>query len=194
MKRRLALLILALASCRESHLQGDLDVLRREMKELESQIPPEAPIWIDAFDRVIEDDGADVPDPIYKHVAKHLAKMTDEEISKQSQGQFPMREALEHPAKFRGKFWKVRGTITRFWPLDADLADGTIAKVFAGILFHQGTKQVGVHVLYKPELIYSKEDVVEFDGLFLKVMEFETKAGGTLRLPFFMARSLRKFY
>lgn len=194
MKRTLGLLMLGLASCRESHLQGDLDVLRREIKELESQIPPEAPIWIDAFDRVIEDDGADVPDPIYRHVARHLATMTDDEITNQSQGLFPVKEALENPSGFRGKFWKVRGTITRFWPLDAELAEGKITKVFAGILFHQDTKQVGVHVMNKPELIYSKEDVVEFDGLFLKVMEFETKAGGTMRLPFFMARSLRKFY
>lgn len=186
--------MLALASCREPPLRGELEVLRREIRELESQIPPEAPIWIDAFDRVIEDDGADVPDPIYRHVAKHLSRMSDEAISAQSQGLFPVKEALDQPTKFRGKFWKVRGTITRFWPLEADLEDGKIDRVFAGILFHQDIRQVGVHVLYKPELIYSKEDVVEFDGLFVKVMEFETRAGGTLRLPFFMARSLRKFY
>ena len=57
-----------------------------------------------------------------------------------------------------------------------------------------GETPVLVHVLQKPDVMVLGTDSVECSGLFLKILTQHGKDGSVVNAPFFLAKSLRKYY
>jgi len=191
-------LFLALASCGKPGLRGPLAELRAEIQELERSIPPEAPLWPDqgenAFNKYIEDYTPRIPDFIYNHVSTKLAGMTEAEFDAGVQPKFDIEETIARPAAYRGKLYRVSGRIGHLAP-ERHKVEGTgkIREVFAGTMF-VGEQPVHFHVVLKPDVLYLGTDEVDFIGVFVKVLGYPKPGEPTLAAPFFMARSLRKYY
>jgi hypothetical protein len=199
--RGIALLtLLLLAACGKPGLRGQIDQLRAEIQELEREsVSPQAPLWPDqgegAFNRYIEDFTPRIPDFIYNHVATKLVAMTDAELNGLAQPKGDIQAILAKPGDSRGKLWRVSGRIGHLAPERAsvDTASKTTREVYVGTLF-SGDQPVHFHVLQKPDVVYLGSDEVDFVGVFVKVLGYPKPGEETVSAPFFMARSLRKYY
>lgn len=191
-------LFLALASCGQPGLRGPLAELRAEIQELEGSIPPEAPLWPDqgdtAFNKYVEDYTPRIPDFIYNHVSSKLAAMTEADFDAAVQPKFDLEEIIANPVPHRGKLYRVSGRIGHIAP-ERQKVEGTnkIREVFAGTLFI-GEQPVHFHVVLKPDVLYLGTDEVDFIGVFIKVLGYPKPGEPAVSAPFFMARSVRKYY
>ncbi|HZN61877.1 MAG TPA: hypothetical protein VFC90_05680 [Planctomycetota bacterium] len=202
MNSRLALLAaaaLSLASCgREPGLRGQITQLRAEIQDLEREVSIEAPLWPDqgenAFNRYIEDYTPRIPDFIYNHVNAKLAAMTEADFDAAVQPATDLKELIAHPIPARGKLWRVSGRIGHLAPERHSLVGTTKSReVFAGTLF-AGDQPVHFHVVLKPDVVYLGSDEVDFIGVFVKVLGYPKPGEPTVSAPFFMAKTVRKYY
>ena len=201
MTRALALFsLLMLSACGKPGLRGQIDELRAEIQMLEREsVSPEAPLWPDqgenAFNRYIEDFTPRIPDFIYNHVASKLIAMTDAELNAAAQPKSDLAAILTKPGESRGKLWRVSGRIGHLAPERAavDTSTRAVREVYVGTLF-TGDQPVHFHVLKKPDVVYLGSDEVDFVGVFVKVLGYPKPGEETVSAPFFMARSLRKYY
>ena len=200
MMTRLAALAAALilASCGQRGLRGPLAEIRAEIQALERSIPPEAPLWHNtgdnSFNRYIEDYTPRIPDFIYNHVAAKLAALPEADLEAAAEPKFDLEEIAGDPATSRGKIFRVTGRIASL-TVDRYALDGTRAtrEVFQGALF-VGDRPVLFHLVTKPDVVYLGSDEVDFVGVFVKILTYPSQGGPAVSAPFFMARSLRKFY
>ncbi len=196
MRVLVALASIGLLSSCAADLHSELAGLRAEIDQLERTVPPEAPLWIsegeNAFPPFLDDHTARVPDFIYNHVLGKVAKMSTEEIDALTKGDFNLDECLKDPGAFRGRFYRVRGTIgiLRAQPCDSDSG---LREVHAGLVWND-QRPSAFHAAVKPEVLYLHSDLVEFTGIFLKILRFTTKEGTVVDAPFFLAKSVRKYY
>lgn len=193
------LALFALASCGQPGLRGQIEQLRAEIQNLEREsVAADAPLWPDkgenAFNKYIEDYTPRIPDFIYNHLASKLAKMTEAELDALVQPKTDLEDLIANPAVSRGKLWRVSGRIGHLKPERQQL-DGTSKwrEVFVGTLF-SNELPVHFHVVMKPDVVYLGSDEVDFVGVFIKVLGYPKPGEPTLAAPFFMARSLRKYY
>ncbi|MBI2930109.1 MAG: hypothetical protein HYY16_00535 [Planctomycetes bacterium] len=188
--------MLLLAGCR-SGFESDLAELRAEIERLERDVPPDAPLWIDegpmAFEPHVQDYTARVPDFVYNHVVRKLAQMSSGEILPQVKGALDVAAAMEDPAACRGRFWRVYGTINHLEPLRVTDRDLGVHTVYSGVLFMDG-RPILFHVVDKPEVMVIGQDVVEVNGLFIKVLRYEARNGRVVDAPFVVGRRMGKFY
>lgn len=190
--------VAVLASCAPRGFRGGLDEIRAEIQALERSIPPEAPLWPDkgenAFNRYIEDYTPRIPDFIYTHVSSKLAAMTEADFDAAVQPKFDLEEIIANPVPHRGKLYRVSGRIGHIAP-ERQKVEGTnkIREVFAGTLFI-GEQPVHFHVVLKPDVLYLGTDEVDFIGVFIKVLGYPKPGEPAVSAPFFMARSVRKYY
>lgn len=196
MRRILWPAVLLLGGCSYS-LDDELLDVRAEIARLEKTIPPEAPIWIsegpDSFDRVIDDGSGRVPDYIYGHILKKLNAMKPEEVDSLSRGDFDRTRCLTDPDAFRGRFWRVRGTIGDLRAEDSPDPRGAVRRVYSGILFDGRTRPILFHVLQKPEVLTLREDTVETRAIFVKLIEYTTRSGRRVTAPFLIGKNLRRY-
>jgi hypothetical protein len=202
MNPRIALLAaaaLSLVSCRQPGLRGPLADLRAEIEELEGKkVGSEEPLWPDqgdmAFNRYIEDYTPRIPDFIYNHVTMKLGGMTEAQLDAAAQPKSDLEALIEQPTVSRGKLYRVSGRIGHL-AVERQAVEGTSKsrEVFTGTLFH-GEQPVHFHVIKKPDVVYLGSDEVEFTGVFVKVLGYPKSGEPTVSAPFFMARSLRKYY
>lgn len=194
--RATVLLALLLASCGRPSLDADLARMRAEIEALERELPADSPLWItegeNAFARHLDDRTARVPDFIYNHVLSKIAKSRAADLEAQVQGDFDAVAALKDPDAARGRFWKLRGVIGSLRSQGAD-ADAGVREVQAGLVWINEVP-VLFHLAEKPEIVRLGEDVVELSGVFVKILQQRTRSGGTVEAPFFLAKSLRKYY
>ena len=199
MIRALALLsLLALASCGQPGLKGQIAGLRAEIQALEREsVTPDSPLWPDqgenAFNRYIEDYTPRIPDFIYNHVFSKLSTMKDADLDALVQPKTVLEDLIDNPTPARGKLWRVSGRIGHLAPQRAIETSTKSREVFAGTLF-VGEKPVHFHVVNKPDVVYLGSDQVELIGVFIKVLGYPKTGEPTVSAPFFMARSLRKYY
>ena len=199
MIRALALLgLLALASCGQPGLKGQIAGLRAEIQALEREsVTPDSPLWPDqgenAFNRYIEDYTPRIPDFIYNHVLAKLSTMKDADLDALVQPKTALEDLTDNPTPARGKLWRVSGRIGHLAPQRAIETSTKSREVFAGTLF-VGDKPVHFHVVNKPDVVYLGSDQVELIGVFIKVLGYPKTGEPTVTAPFFMARSLRKYY
>lgn len=193
------IVLLALAACAKPGLRGHIDQLRAEIQDLEREsVAADAPLWPDQgdndFNKYIEDFTPRIPDFIYNHVTSKLAAMTEAQLDAAAQPKTDLQALIEHPAVSRGKLHRVSGRIGNL-TVERQSA-GTASKsreVFAGTLFH-GELPVHFHVIQKPDVVYLGSDEVELVGVFIKVLGYPKPGEPTVSAPFFMAKSLRKYY
>ncbi len=189
---------LSLASCGQPGFRGHIAGIRAEIEALERSIPPEAPLWPDQgehdFNRHIEDYTPRIPDFIYNHVARKLAAMTEVDFQAAAQPKTDLEDLIANPARSRGKLFRVTGRIGHLAP-ERQRVDGSSKwrEVFVGTLFN-GEQPVHFHVVTKPDVVYLGSDEVDFIGVFVKVLGYPKAGEPTLAAPFFMAKSLRKYY
>jgi hypothetical protein len=188
--------LLLLGGCSYS-LDDDLLEVRAEISRLEKTVPPESPIWIsegpDRFDLVIEDFTGRVPDYIYDHVLKKLNAMKPEEVDALSRGDFDRARGAADPARYRGKFWCIRGVIGDLRAEDSADPRSPVRRVYSGILFDGRTRPVLFHVIQKPDVLTLREDTVETRAIFVKMIEYTTRSGRRVTAPFFIGKTLRRF-
>jgi len=187
-----------LVSCAQRGFRGGLEEIRAEIQALERSIPPEAPLWPDkgenAFNRYIEDYTPRIPDFVYDHVSVKLSGMTEAEIDDLVQPKFDLEELTSNPTAARGKVWRVSGHIANL-TAQKYAVEGKDAtrEVFQGAIFIEG-KPVLFHLVRKPDVVYLGTDEVDFSGVFVKILTYQSTSGATVSAPFFMAKSLRKYY
>jgi hypothetical protein len=192
---RIAALLLLLAACsQEGVLDPEIRVVRSDVRMLENEVPPESPIWIEDFNKVMDDATPDVPETVYRHVVRKLWKMSDAEIGAQIKSGVKTRMLREEPSKYRGQFVRAGGRVARVWPEEVNFGGFPSRRVYAGIMYVNDIEPVLFHVLTPPEMLYVKEDMIGFDGIFLKVVCYELSNGGTLRAPLLVARSIHKLH
>lgn len=175
-----------------------MENLRAEITELERSIPPESPLWIqegeNAFNPFMEDYTGRIPGFIYNHVLRRLATMSEADVEKMTAGAFNMEKAASDPAAFRGKLWNVHGVIGALTavPLkEKELSDRKF--VYQGAVF-VGDRPVLLHVVDKPDVVYVGNDAVDFTGVFLMILNYRARNGEERSAPFFLAKSMRKYY
>lgn len=193
------LALLALVSCGKPGLRGHIEQLRAEISTLEREsVAADAPLWPDqgdgAFNRYIEDYTPRIPDFIYKHVNLKLSAMTEAEFDAAVQPATDLKALIADPTPARGKLWRISGRIGHL-AAERSTFTGTSRKqeVFAGTLFVDD-QPVHFHVILKPDVVYLGSDEVDFIGVFVKVLGYPKPGEPTLAAPFFMAKSLRKYY
>jgi hypothetical protein len=188
--------LLAIVSCTSYGLEHEMADLRAEIQALERDIPPEAPLWVtegdNAFERHLEDYTARVPDFIYNHIVEKLATGTDREFAGLAKGEFDVEACFGDPAKHRGQFWRARGKIATLKAQTADAASG-VREMHSGLVWN-GDRPILFHCVEKPEVLMLHEDFVEFVGVFVKIIRYHTKDGTPIDAPFFLAKTLRKYY
>jgi len=187
---------LLLGACAYS-LDDEVLEARAEISRLRKDIPPESPIWIsegpDRFDLVIEDFSDRVPDYIYEHVLRKLQAMKAEEVDSLSRGDFNWAGCEADPAKFRGRFWCVRGVIGDIHAESPPESDSPVRRVYSGVLFDGRMRPILFHVTQKPDVLTLREDHVETKGIFVKMIEYTTRSGRRVVAPFFIGKTLRRF-
>ena len=130
----------------------------------------------------IIDDSNFIPDFIYDKFVSDARN-----IDSLKADEFSYAKIMNYPEKNTGKVFKVTGLVIKLWPVKV----GTNS-MYSTLIFTKDNEPILVHVIKKPEVIYLKEDTVELNGLFVKNVEFQTSSG-SIKLPFFMARSIGKF-
>lgn len=196
--RPLACLALAaaIAGCRSYSLDAEMAGLRAEIEAMERDVPPDAPIWVadgeHAFPKFLEDRTARVPDFIHSHILARLAKGRPAEFDALADRDLDWTALMEDPDAWRGRFVRVRGTIAS---LRADKADPDtgLELVHYGVLWTDGRPAL-FHVVDKPEVLYLDRDVVQLSAIFVKILRVTVPDGEPVDAPFFMARTLRKYY
>lgn len=198
MRAALSLILPLLAGCFRPTLESELGNLRAEIEDLERSVPPEAPLWIydgeSAFDPFIEDRSSRVPDFIYNHLVRKLAGWKAAEFEREAEGRFDIDDALRRPEAFRGRIWTVSGTVAAMKPLphrDSRLPDRDA--VYQGAVF-SGRQPILFHLVEKPDVVYLGSDDVEFTGVFVMLLGYRARDGEDRSAPFFVAKSLRKYY
>jgi hypothetical protein len=185
-----------LMSC-SGTFESDYADLRAEIQRLERELPPDEPLWItegpNRFEPHIEDYTLGVPGFIHVHVARSLLKMKPAEISEQVKGALSVADALRDPASLRGRFWKATGTIGNLEPVPVDDRSLGIKTIYAGALFMDG-RPVLFHVLEKSDVVTIGQDVVEVDGVFVKVLSYTTDDGRRVEAPFLMGRKVGRYF
>lgn len=184
----------ALAGCRPVGLQSDLEEVRSEIRVLEKRIPPETPIYVQEFESALDDETPRIPGEIYEHVAKHLSRMTDEDIRAKVDKNADYRLLLEEPSGMRGRFVRMEGLIGKIWTEQVQIAGVPNPWIYAGILFVKNRDPLLFHVIEKPDLLNLKEDLVYLDAIFLKVVEYQIQDGGKVRAPLIVGRRLHKYH
>ena len=190
--------VVALASCGRPGLHGQIAQLRAEIQTLEHDVSPQAPLWPDqgenAFNRYIEDYTPRIPDFIYNHVANKLTAMSEADIDALVQPKTDIDALIAEPGPLRGKVWRLTGRIGNLQAQRQSVeASKKKREVFAGTLFITD-QAVHFHVLEKPDVVYLGSDEVEFVGVFVKVLGYPKAGEPTVAAPFFIAKSLRKYY
>jgi hypothetical protein len=192
------LLAAALASCGPRGMQGQLAEIRAEIQLLERSIPPESPLWPNdgenAFNKFVEDYTPRIPDFIYNHVIGKLSAMTDSQVEAMAQPGLSLESVTADPAAHRGRILRVTGHIASLTSQRYEVEVGKARReVFQGALFI-GEKPILFHLATKPDVVYLGSDTVDFSGVFVKILTYPSPSGKTVSAPFFLARSLRKFY
>lgn len=191
--------ILSAAACGRPGFRGHLDQIRAEIQALEREsVSPEAPLWPDqgenAFNPYIEDFTPRIPDFIYNHVTSKLATMSEAQFDAAAQPRTDLQELISQPAPARGKLFRVSGRIGHLAPERHNVSLNSKAReVYSGTLFN-GEQPVHFHVVLKPDVVYLGSDEVEFVGVFVKVLGYPKPGEATVSAPFFIAKSLRKYY
>ncbi len=195
--KRFALALWLFGGCASS-VEDDFSTIRAERIELEERLSlaENAPLWVTegeyAFDRFIQDDDSAIPSFMYDHLVRKLADRSAIEIRAATEEGFDWDRCLDSPASFRGRFWRVTGTIARIWVERIASADLPVRHVYAGVFYPRGGAPVFFHVLEKPDVLELHSDTVEIDGLFLKVIRTPTTNGRDVVAPFFLAKTMRR--
>jgi hypothetical protein len=184
----------ATAGCRPVGLQGEIEEVRSDIRALEKRIHPETPIYIDEFESALDDETPSIPGEIYEHVARHLSRMTDEEVRSRVDKNAGYRLLVDEPSAMRGRFVRMEGVIGKIWTEQVRIAGVPNPWIYAGIVFVKNRDPLLFHVIEKPDLMNLKADLVYLDAIFLKVIEYEIKDGGRVRAPLVVGRRLHKYH
>jgi hypothetical protein len=188
------LLPLLLLGCARS-FEDDLAEIRAERIRIEGQlqVADTAPIWVTegehAFPKFVKDDDSHLPSFVYDHIAKKLRAFSADEIRGQTQEGFGHARCLEMPAAFRGRFWRVTGTVARIWV--EPVPGGPVPELYGCVFYPERGAPVLVHLLEKPDILELYRDTVEIDGIFVKLLTYASE-GREVAVPFFMAKTMRK--
>jgi hypothetical protein len=184
------------ASCSYG-LDGDIAALRAEIVDTERKIPAEAPLWIfegpDRFDQFLDDSSARVPEFIYLHIARKLHALPAREPDALAKGEWDRAGCEEDPAKFRGRFWRVRGLIAELHAEPVKDPKSPFELVHAGVFFDPDRRPVLFHVVQKPDVLTLREDTVEMSGVFVKWVHYVSRSGKEVRAPLFVGKALRRY-
>lgn len=188
--------VVLLGSCSLT-LEDDILDLRADIREMEEQIPPEAPLWIaegpDRFDQYIEDYGKGFPDFIYRHIVRKLHGMPAPEVDSLAEGPLNVDAVMEDPAKYRGKFWRSSGTIGILRARPIGDRDFPVKMTHEGVFIDDAGRPVLFHVVSKPDVLILRRDLVVVSGMFVQMVEYETASGRRTRAPFIIGKILRRF-
>jgi len=189
-------LAILLGACSYS-LEDESRKLHAQIVDLERQIPPEAPLWIfdgpDRFDAFIEDETPRVPTFIYVHLLKRLSQMNIAEVEGLSQGDFDTSDGRKDPGASRGKIWRIHGVIGELHTEPVEDTLSPVPMVHAGILFDDQMRPAIFHVVQKPDVLRHREDLVETQAVFVKMIEYTSKSGHRVVAPFFVGKVLRRY-
>lgn len=195
MKSRILLAVtLMVSGCSSSGTMSD------ELDQLRAQIGSEAPateqpLYRPEFNRFIDDYTPITQDFIYDYIAGRLRVATEDQITDRVEGAFEYAKGLNAPAAYRGKVWKIHGTIEdiEMAHLEGDPRSSG-APLYMGYLLTRDHQPMAFHLTQKPEPLVVGQDSVEVEGVFVKLVRMETRSGQDIVVPFFMAKQLRKFH
>ncbi len=196
--RTFPLALVLLLGCTHGRLDRDLAGLRAEIADLERAVPADAPLWVregpSSFDAAVEDGGARIPSFVYNHVVSRLEKMTEADLEAMAEPDFDLEKLLAAPGAHRGRVYSVHGPVAKLNAVPLPETPGEPqAFLYSGALF-VGNRPVLFHLVTKPDVVYLGQDAVDFRGVFVKLIQYTARNGESVDAPFFICRSLRKYY
>lgn len=137
------------------------------------------------LDNLAEDKG-------YKYLIRHLANMKAEETLGPGT-KFDYVELLKNPAQNRGKVVSLSGLINKVYSnIRLESNQGPYDAVYRLYLVDlSGTEGFVLDVLDRPDGI-DRRDPVASEGIFLRTLKYENEKGQAVRVPVFVAKSIRK--
>jgi len=133
-----------------------------------------------------------VADRGYKRLIQHLANWKPGESLGQVEA-FDYLDLLKNPAHHRGKTVSLYGLVNKVYSnIRLESNQGSFDCVYRLYLVDlSGTQACIVDVLERPDGI-DERTPVQCDGIFIRTHKYETVKGQTARVPFFVARAVRK--
>jgi hypothetical protein len=103
-------------------------------------------------------------------------------------------EVMQDPAAFRGRFVRMRGLVAgNFMASKLDKPIAGRGDVFRGLIMDpEGNQPVFFDLLDRPPPFRKMYDAVDVDGVFYRVVKYETKRGKIVEVPWIVARTVVK--
>ena len=189
---RALLLFLLLGGCRPSprtdlaRIHGEMEQLQVSLKEAKA-----TPSVTDenVFGKFLVDGTTAIPDFAYVHVMKKLQGLKAEAIAAQAEGDLPYKDCMEDPTAFRGKYYRVIGTIVSL--RYEKVGDPELPGVFSGACLVAPGRTVLFHLLEKPDVLHLEEDTIVLHGMFVKTVT-RGPPDRSISGPLFFARSAKR--
>lgn len=196
--RSLLLIPLFLFGCQPRWLDSDLANLRAEIAEIEKEMPPQEPLWVHegphSFNAILEDGPSRIPSHIYNHVASKLEKLPEAELASITEKSFDLSKLVADPASHRGRVYGVQGVIAKLTPMPITDGNQPAKTTYYSGAVWSGNRPILFHSVTKPDMVWIGQDSVEFRGLFVKMITYTARNGESVQAPFFMCKSVRKYY
>ncbi len=131
-------------------------------------------------------------EPAYRRLLDHVSSIEPAAIERESEGPVAYSTILKHAGELRGRIFHFAGLVTDWDPLrlvDPVRGREDVYRVFLMDL----DRDAGFvcDLADRPPALERRQDRVEVDGAFYKVLRFENRQGQSREAPFFIARSIR---
>ena len=158
--------------------------LKNEAELMEKQIRSTSPEPLpQEFFPYISDGDNEIEEIIYVHVIEAVRKISFEGKSPD----FDYSKVCSQPALQRGKRFRVIGTVER---VEIETVNG--ANVYVAVILTPDSKPVLVHFPEKPAVLYISSDMVELEGIFVKLAVMR-HGSQKIPVPFFVGKYLKKY-
>jgi hypothetical protein len=134
-------------------------------------------------------------EPAYAKLLAHAAQVPEENLRSSCEGELAYGTYIKYAPELRGRIFRVRGILLREGPQTVRLTNPVEGRedVYSFPLVDFDREGGFVcDVADRPTETIEKDDAVEVEGFFYKIVTFETKRRGTREAPLIVARSCRK--
>ncbi len=131
-------------------------------------------------------------EPAYLKLLDHVASMDPSLLQRESEGPVAYSTFLKHAGELRGRILRVGGLVTDWDPLrlvDPVRGREDVYRVF--LMDLDSDAGFVCDLVDRPPALERRQDRVEVDGAFYKVIQFENQQGKDRKVPVLIARSVR---
>jgi hypothetical protein len=134
-------------------------------------------------------------EPAYAKLLGHVAQIPQENLLSSCEGELAYGTYIKYAPELRGRIFRVRGILLREAPQTVRLSspvDGREDVYSFPLVDFDREGGFVCDVAERPVETIEKDDAIELEGFFYKVVTFETTKKGTREAPLFIARTCRK--